>query len=63
MAFVSQNTGVGINDLLPQFSKTQSYINYMWPILREMAIFEAGANSRDFYETQKPVFEAAVNMV
>jgi hypothetical protein len=63
VAFVSQNTGVGINDMLPEFSKTSSYINKMWPILREMAIFEAGTSSRGFYETQKAVFEEAVQSV
>jgi hypothetical protein len=65
ISFVSQETGYGVNEPLPTFASVskQAYIAKMWPILRAMAIFEGGAKTRDFYNTQKPNFEQAVNLV
>jgi hypothetical protein len=61
--FVANNTGLSKNQYLPAFSNTDSYFNIMWPIFREMAIFEGGAVTRPYYESQAPTFRASMKLV
>jgi len=63
IAFVSQGSGFGVNEPLPVFSNTDAYFDKMWPILREMAIFEGGAGTRNFYNSQRSVFRQGMALV